>query len=200
MQHVVALRKWYNLKPGREFRCFVVGNRLVGACQRDVTQRFPGLAAEAASIRHRIQVFHGQYIQGRFPLGTFTYDCYVPSTPGASLKLVDFNPAGGTTAPLLFEWDELLPGGTVSQQAVEDEQTRMLPEQQCEGDASVEDDEAGGGAEEMEGALDLRIISEALPLRPAAAALYGVPFDFVDSGEGGALKTLLQQAREAGAM
>lgn len=29
--HVLALRKWYDLKPGREFRCFVINRRLVGA-------------------------------------------------------------------------------------------------------------------------------------------------------------------------
>lgn len=30
--HVLALRKWYDLKPGREFRCFVVDHCLVGEC------------------------------------------------------------------------------------------------------------------------------------------------------------------------
>jgi len=29
--HVLALRKWYDLKPGREFRCFSINKRLVGA-------------------------------------------------------------------------------------------------------------------------------------------------------------------------
>lgn len=28
--HVLALRKWYSLKPGREFRCFVRDNELTG--------------------------------------------------------------------------------------------------------------------------------------------------------------------------
>lgn len=28
--HVLALRRWYDLKPGREFRCFVKNNRLIG--------------------------------------------------------------------------------------------------------------------------------------------------------------------------
>lgn len=30
--HVLALRTWYDLKPGREFRCFVKSNRLIGTC------------------------------------------------------------------------------------------------------------------------------------------------------------------------
>lgn len=28
--HVLAIRRWYDLKPGREFRCFVKSNRLIG--------------------------------------------------------------------------------------------------------------------------------------------------------------------------
>lgn len=38
------LRKWYDLRPEREWRCFVAGGKLVGVCQRDVTQHFPQLA------------------------------------------------------------------------------------------------------------------------------------------------------------
>ncbi len=34
-----------------------------------------------------------------------TFDAYVATT--GSVKLVDFNPVGGTTSPLLFEWHEL---------------------------------------------------------------------------------------------
>lgn len=32
MRHVLALRKWIALKSDREFRCFVWGQDLVGAC------------------------------------------------------------------------------------------------------------------------------------------------------------------------
>eukprot|EP00983_Pelagomonas_calceolata_P033426 1047054-Pelagomonas_calceolata.AAC.4 len=41
---VLVMRQWYDLRPEREWRCFVAGGRLVGVCQRDVTQHFPQLA------------------------------------------------------------------------------------------------------------------------------------------------------------
>jgi hypothetical protein len=43
--HVCRLR--YNLRPEREFRCFVRGGALVGASQRDISQHFPQLSAVA---------------------------------------------------------------------------------------------------------------------------------------------------------
>ena len=174
-QHVLALRKWYDLKPGREFRCFVRDHRLVGVSQRDVTRRFEGLEAEAARIQSRIEAFHTQHVQGRFPQRRYAYDCYVPTSEGAAVRLVDFNPAGGTTGPLLFDAEELWPEG-----------------------------EKGGGQgapQPFDGddghAVDFRVVTGEVALRPDTAA-YGVPYDFVDDTEGGALSALLQQARAAG--
>lgn len=47
----------------------------------------------------------------RFPHADITYDAYVAAS--GAVKLMDFNPVGGTTAPLLFTWEELgLAGGT----------------------------------------------------------------------------------------
>ncbi len=42
----------------------------------------------------------------RFPLQHYTWDVYVASDTDA-VRLIDFNPIGGTTAPLLFTWEEL---------------------------------------------------------------------------------------------
>lgn len=41
----LVLRKWYDLRPEREWRCFVRGRQLLAVCQRDCTQHFPQLAA-----------------------------------------------------------------------------------------------------------------------------------------------------------
>jgi hypothetical protein len=174
VRHVLALRRWHDLKPGREFRCFVRGGRLVGISQRDVTQRFEALEAEAGAIQQRIQAFYAAAVAGRFPQPSFTFDCYVPSAAAASVRLLDFNPAGGTTAPLLFESQEVWPraGGAAAAAAA-----------------------AGGEAEPAEPA-EFRIITEPVALRPDKAA-YGVPFDFVDDSEGSALSALLEQARQA---
>lgn len=50
--------------------------------------------------------FHSKFIQGRFALPHYTFDVYVAATADA-VKLVDFNPIGGATSPLLFSWEEL---------------------------------------------------------------------------------------------
>lgn len=42
---ILVLCKWHELRPEREFRCFVRGGALVGACQRDVSQHFPQLTS-----------------------------------------------------------------------------------------------------------------------------------------------------------
>lgn len=48
LQPTLVLRKWYDLRPEREWRCFVRGDALVGVCQRDATQHFPQLTANTA--------------------------------------------------------------------------------------------------------------------------------------------------------
>ena len=64
VQHCLALRRWYDLQPGREFRCFVAGQRLAGVSQRDVTQCFDFLRAEQGELAAAIQAFHAKHIQG----------------------------------------------------------------------------------------------------------------------------------------
>lgn len=39
------------------------------------------------------------------PVRADVFDAYVATT--GTVKLIDFSPVGGTTHPLLFEWDEL---------------------------------------------------------------------------------------------
>lgn len=44
MGATLTLRRFTDIRPEDEFRCFVRGRRLVAACQRDVSQHFPQLA------------------------------------------------------------------------------------------------------------------------------------------------------------
>ena len=44
--------------------------------------------------------------------------------------------------------------------------------------------------------LDFRILTEPIPLRPSKA-VYGVPYDLVDTSRGSAVTDMLQQLREA---
>lgn len=64
VQHCLALRRWHDLQPGREFRCFVRRQVLVGASQRDVTQCFPFLLEERDELAAALQGFHSDHIAG----------------------------------------------------------------------------------------------------------------------------------------
>jgi len=98
----------------------------------------------------------------------------VPTAAAARVLLVDFGPRGGTTAPLLFSWEEVEALGAAA--------------------------EAAEAAGEAAAPLELRVVEQEAPLRPGAAALYGVPHDFVDAGAaGGALAALLARAGGPGA-
>ncbi|EFN57174.1 hypothetical protein CHLNCDRAFT_21599, partial [Chlorella variabilis] len=105
VQHCLALRRWHDLQPGREFRCFVRGGELVGASQRDVTHCYSFLRDERRELAAALQAFHARHIQGRFPHPHYTYDAYVAAS--GAVRLLDFNPLRGTTSPLLFSWHEL---------------------------------------------------------------------------------------------
>eukprot|EP00798_Chlamydomonas_sp_ICE-L_P008641 gene8641-34089_t len=104
---VLVLRKWYDLRPEREFRCFVGASELVGVCQRDVSQHFPQLSfgPELRRMRRDIKSFHVAHVKTAFPLRNYTYDVYVATN--GSVKLMDFGPMDDSTSPLLFSWEEL---------------------------------------------------------------------------------------------
>jgi len=187
--HILALRKWYDLKPGREFRCFVISGQLKGISQRDVSRKYEELESEFESIKKTIEQFHqrcissssssGRNTTGVSNISNYTYDCYVPSTEGSAVKVIDFNPAGGTTAPLLFEWEELLQENKTTEAAAQ---------------AAVAMDKV----DEKTAEVELRIIREDVVMRPDTA-LYGVPYDFVDYSEGSALRSLMEQAQRGNA-
>jgi hypothetical protein len=194
--HILALRKWYDLKPGREFRCFVLSGRLRGISQRDVSRRYEELESEFESIKNRIEQFHQKYISssrssgdgvtttltGVSSLGNYTYDCYVPTTAESAVKIIDFNPAGGTTASLFFNWEELYLKENI-EQAIDPAASTAL--------AMDEDDIETA-------AVEFRILKEDVAMRPDTA-LYGVPYDFVDYSEGSALRSLIEQAQRGNA-
>jgi hypothetical protein len=166
--HVIALRKWYDLKPGCDFRCFVKENMLVAVCQRDVSMKYMHLlgSSNKESILNRIQGLYDQAIHKRFSLENFIFDCYVPEAETASVRIIDFTPDNiDTTNPLLFSWED------VDQCHKIRKQHPSTPEFRC--------------------------IEQDIPLKPESA-LYGVPYDFVDSSQGSALNNLLEQARSAG--
>lgn len=110
--HVLALRKWYEMHPMGEFRCFVAHNKVVAVSQRETSEFFPGLKEQYTTLGSLLVDFHVKRISSNFPLEKYVFDCYIEDVEHAlkdssKVTLVDFNPWGGTTAPLLFGWEEL---------------------------------------------------------------------------------------------
>jgi len=101
----LVIRKWVDVHPGTEFRCWVSGSRVVAVCQRDTSNYYPYIAQEEESIKQDITSFYQEQIQNRFPLERYTVDVTRPRKD--KVILVDFNPWGGTTDSLLFSWELL---------------------------------------------------------------------------------------------
>ncbi|KAJ4975092.1 hypothetical protein NE237_000198 [Protea cynaroides] len=102
----LALRKWYpSLLPEMEFRCFVRDRRLIGISQREVTVFYPVIQDKKHELEASICEFFWDNVQPRFESENYTFDVYV--TRAGRVKLVDFNPWGAFTLPMLFSWEEL---------------------------------------------------------------------------------------------
>ncbi|KAK9267979.1 hypothetical protein L1049_010416 [Liquidambar formosana] len=106
LNFVLALRKWYpSLRPEMEFRCFVRAGLLVGISQREVTGFYPALTEKKDDLEAAIRGFFVDNVRLKFDSECYTFDVYV--TNDGRVKLVDFNPWGAFTLPLLFTWEEL---------------------------------------------------------------------------------------------
>ncbi|KAK8200677.1 hypothetical protein M8818_005992 [Zalaria obscura] len=102
----LALRKFVQLNPSVEFRCFVRNRKLIAITQRDLNH-FDFLFNLQDKLRDRIQDFFDDKLKSTFPDESFVFDVYIPP-PHNRVWLIDFNPWAQRTDPLLFSWLELL--------------------------------------------------------------------------------------------
>ncbi|KAG0228395.1 hypothetical protein BGW42_002239 [Actinomortierella wolfii] len=102
----LVLRKWFDLAPSMEFRCFVVNNKLVGISQRDMTY-YEFLKDIKEDVEDMIEDFFEDHIQNKFPDPDYTFDVYITRNR-ERIYLIDFNPLAQITDSLLFEWEEIL--------------------------------------------------------------------------------------------
>ncbi|KAF9942273.1 hypothetical protein BGZ67_002290 [Mortierella alpina] len=102
----LVLRKWFDLAPSMEFRCFVRDHRLVGISQRDMTY-YEFLKGIQQELEDKIVGFFEDKINGHFPDSDYTFDVYITRNR-ERIYLIDFNPFAQKTDSLLFEWEELL--------------------------------------------------------------------------------------------
>jgi hypothetical protein len=104
----LALRKWCDLYPSQEFRCFVRSNELVAISQRHASQHFAHVARDQYLIRSILMEFFDEIVQNKFAQGTivdYIFDVYLDKKE--KVWLIDFNVWGQRTDTLLFEWAEL---------------------------------------------------------------------------------------------
>lgn len=102
----LVLRKWFDINPAVEFRCFVKDRHLVGITQRDMNY-YEYLPALKERIQQAIEKAFEEHIQQTFPDPNFVFDVYVPS-PYTKAWLIDINPFAGKTDTLLFDWEEII--------------------------------------------------------------------------------------------
>ncbi|KAK3822139.1 MAG: D123-domain-containing protein [Linnemannia gamsii] len=102
----LVLRKWFDLAPSMEFRCFVRDNKLVAISQRDMTY-YDFLRGIQEELEDTIVDFFEDKVNGNFPDSDYTFDVYITRNR-ERIYLIDFNPFAQKTDSLLFEWQELL--------------------------------------------------------------------------------------------
>lgn len=103
--YYLVLRKWFEIDPSTEFRCFVKNNSLIGVSQREHSVYFGYMHQEKNEILKDIVTFFTESIQYKFPSSNYAFDVWREKKD--NIALIDFNPFGEMTDSLLFEWDEL---------------------------------------------------------------------------------------------
>jgi len=105
----LVLRKWCNLNPSMEFRCFVRNHELVGISQRQHSVHYPHLNEDRDRLYDLIHDFFEDYVFRRFAGGTipkYVWDVFIDKKDRA--WIIDFNPWSRVTDTLLYEWSELV--------------------------------------------------------------------------------------------
>ncbi|KAB1254079.1 Cell division cycle protein 123-like protein, partial [Camelus dromedarius] len=84
----LVLRKWCELIPGAEFRCFVKENKLIGISQRDYTQYYDHISKQKEEICRGIQDFFKKHIQYKFLDEDFVFDIYRDSRYTKDIRVI----------------------------------------------------------------------------------------------------------------
>jgi D123 len=108
LQLELILRKWCNLYPSQEFRCFVVQQQLVAISQRYHSQHWPYLSSARDQYLELIRDFFTRAVQPNVvsSLTQFVFDVYIDQK--SRIWLIDINVWATRTDALLFHWSELL--------------------------------------------------------------------------------------------
>jgi len=106
VRYTLVLRKWSNLNPRNNFRCFTRERSLLAVSQRHCSVFHPSLMDDADRIVATISRFHYDKVAHRFPDPNFVMDIYIDKN--WRVWIIDFNVFAECTDSLLFSWDEPL--------------------------------------------------------------------------------------------
>ncbi|XP_011624343.2 cell division cycle protein 123 homolog isoform X1 [Amborella trichopoda] len=203
-QFYLALRKWYGgLRPEMEFRCFVRGGLLVGISQREITGFYPSVFEEQPNLESLVFEFFEEHVVEKFELENYTFDVYV--TKDRRAKLIDFNPWGAFTLPLLFSWEELeknfdeLVKTNDALDADEEGTSETFERVSIEGCSKNVRISAGSKMlrlRERGYHVDFRVVVSEGAVQPGLRAMSGVPYDYIDAAPGSAWDQFLKNADE----
>ena len=175
-QWVLALRRWSNLQPSSEFRCFACGHGhiLLAACQRDRFSHYPFLLPDRARLLSLLQAFGQEHLADAELPARFVWDAYVDTS--GRVYLIDIAPFHESTDPLLLDWTTLR-RDAIAAEGTSHDQGALHP------------------SSAATHAPHLYLVEEAHGVAPSAQLYYGVPHDLREHG--GDLSGLLDAARAA---
>jgi hypothetical protein len=177
--YVLVLRKFFQLNPSLEFRCFVREKKLIAICQRDMNH-FDFLFNLEEDFKAKIQAFFDTKLRGTYPDDNYTFDVYLPP-PHERVWLIDINPWAMRTDPLLFSWLELLTLQT-------DAPSRPDMDDDSGSDTANEDDDI----EDIQRIPIFRLIKrddpEAYSFASQQYSAHKLPRDVVDASQGGEMQ------------
>ncbi|VEU24072.1 DEKNAAC105226 [Brettanomyces naardenensis] len=105
VKYELVLRKWAEMNPSGEFRCFVRDRQLIAITPRDLNY-YSFLEDIQDEIVEKIGIFFDDVLLPKFGSNSFVFDVYLPK-PLDRVYLVDVNPFARKTDSLLFTWNEL---------------------------------------------------------------------------------------------
>uniref|UniRef100_A0A1B0D129 Uncharacterized protein n=1 Tax=Phlebotomus papatasi TaxID=29031 RepID=A0A1B0D129_PHLPP len=102
----IVLRKWQEINPASEFRCFVRGHTLIAISPRAWPEYYEHIYQQKSDIIRDICTLFKEHIKNRFPLADYVFD--VVREKKDVVQLLDFAPFDQQyTNSLAFEWLEL---------------------------------------------------------------------------------------------
>lgn len=156
MKYELVLRRWIDLNPALEFRCFVKNNKLFAISQRNSTIYYEHIHKQQDQILSDIKMFYEHCIEFKFPSQNYVFDIYRKDE--GKILLVDFNPFGTMTDGQLYTWDELQDNDYLESTVKRGENEEKIPA--------------------------FRYVEKNDAFQPSPYASYGVPLDIIDLSTG----------------